>query len=211
MRLYLIYLFTLVMFSVIIVGCQETATPQPSPTATESASATPVDTPTVTPTPALDENIVTEEANSGLDPAPTLTITPVVTEEIIPFADGYSIAISQVQEFSGDTPSSMPSLGEGQKFVLFTVSLLNEEAADAITVERQDIMLLDTEGNTYEPIEQGTTISPLLQDITLETGDSFIGFALFSMPEDMTPDIFRWCLSDSCDVRIQTRFEILDR
>ncbi len=140
-----------------------------------------------------------------------IPVTIVATDDDQPSAlsanRAYSLAASPAQVLAGDgdieIPETYPELPEGQKFVVVTATITNVSAAEPIAIEREHLALIDGDGDEYPPVEvEG--ISPLLYDLELVPEQSLRGFALFTIPEDVTPEYIQWCPAGDCEQIVQS-------
>lgn len=147
------------------------------------------------PTESLAEVTVTS-TEEMVDQTPTATATEEAEPPNTSADANLYLVVTRADRYT-DTPSenpipeSFPELAEGQQFVFITATLGNE-GDETINIAREALALRTTEGTNYAPIEiEG--ISPLLYGMSLAGSDSVIGFVLFSIPVDSTPDVLAWC------------------
>lgn len=181
-----------------------------TPTEEETAilAATAETTPEITleSTAADDSDVVSAEAT----PDATAEVTPEVTEDAsedialisVSADDAYYIAVSYA--LSEDTLSpDLPAPEPTNQWIMLTATLANQ-AGDPLTVEQDDLVLVDTRGNRYLPEAPDEFTQPALVGTELVEGESIYGQVLFSIPEDAYPDWLEWCLDETCNEVIRS-------
>ncbi len=174
-----------------------------------SACQSPADSPpTSTAQPIVTAHPTEEAIPTGI---PVTIIAPENNERVTLGSDSaYSLVASSAQVFTADSdieiPDSYPPLPEDHRFVIVTATVTNISAEQPITIEREQLALFDSDGSTYPPVEVEEGVSPLIYDLELAREESLIGFALFAIPEDVTPEGIQWCPDGDCEQMIQSPF-----
>jgi hypothetical protein len=150
-----------------------------------------------------------------------VTEEPAVTEEasinrdiISTSEDGaYTVTATRAEIYTTESetvPPTFPDFTEGEQLVLVTASLLNNTADDPVEVERDHIALIDTNGDSWEPLDVEAP-TPTLYDQTLALEENVVGFALFSIPEDVTPQLIQWCPEGDCPTPLESVLTLVER
>lgn len=152
---------------------------------TEEADAEPVDA------------VATEEVDTG-----------ETTNNDESNADGsYSIAPVSAEVFTDENPLLEDvSLGADEQQILVTASFYS--ASTSITVNVGDVTLIDDEGNSYSPIENGETLTPYAIGAELTAGTSLRGFVVFAVPVDAQPAMLEWCPAGNCDAVVASEVTV---
>lgn len=204
----------LAIIGIFISGCgllspsssaEEATTPEAAPevATTEAATAavTPDTTPDTTPEVAATTPQATPEAAETPEAAATQEASTTEDPSGFISADGaYFVTADRLTVATGVNVNPAP---EGHRWIMLTGTLANQ-SGPTVSVDTEDLTLLDAQGNRYEPGEMVERVQPSLIGSTLEAEDSVYGFAIFAVPEDVEPNTVEWCPGGQCDEPLRT-------
>ncbi len=190
------YIRIIFLLVLALAACQ-TQTDSPTPQATSEATAEATQSPVA---PA-------ETSAAELDASPTATEEPASVET--PESDIVSaigageiyIAVSTLLE-ADSVPPAPQDAPEGFRWVVISATLANQSDAP-IDVAPSQLIIIDAEENRYTALSDDSSLTPQLVGITLESGDSVMGFARFAIPVSAVPQLVEWCLDADCASKLQ--------
>ncbi|MGB7342222.1 MAG: hypothetical protein WBC91_25215 [Phototrophicaceae bacterium] len=156
-----------------------------------------------TESPIATEVVVATEASE----TEQVDVVPQTEEVILGSEGGYSIAFAQAEIYSqNDALLDNATLSSVERYSLITASFLTEIVS--ITINPDDITLIDDSGNEYPAIEDGTPLNPYAINSELTIGESLRGFVVFTLPVDAIPTTLQWCPAGNCDALIETNVTV---
>lgn len=147
----------------------------------------------------------TEQATQATEEAtPEETVAVTEEAEIISVSEGgeYYIAVSYTVD-----PAENEDVGEapeGQQW-LIVVATLSNQAGETVTVNPEDLALLDNNDNRYPPEQPDNSTQPPMVGAELAEGESVLGLARFAIPENVIPTVLEWCPGGTCETPLQSR------
>lgn len=148
---------------------------------------------------------VSEQATQATEEAtPDETAAATEEAEIVSVSEGgeYYIAVSYTVDPPEDDEVGAPP--EGQRWIIVVATLANQ-GGETVTVEAEDLALLDTNGNRYLPEPPDNDTQPPMVGAELAEGEDVLGLARFAIPEDIVPTILEWCPTETCETPLQSQ------
>lgn len=176
-----------------------------APSATEEPTEEPTEDVTAVVTEEVaDTAITTEEPTFNLDNSQTSASDAMQVVAEYDFKNEDDTLILSIHSVgNGEGIDNLPDLEEGAYWVVVTATLLNF-TGEAIEITEDSISLLDTSDNVYEPVAAGEAFRTGLIGTELSGTGTYMGSALFSLPEDETPFLFQWCPEENCTSPLQS-------
>lgn len=141
---------------------------------------------------------VTPEPNDETPEPTSIDETPEPDDETPePSIDEqYDVSVSYGLE-ADSAPEAPEAPPEGSRWFIVAATVANE-GGNTIEIDQDELALIDSEGNRYEPLADDPSLSPSLLG-TFEQGESVLGLVRFAIPNEATASFLEVCLDDECN------------
>lgn len=130
--------------------------------------------------------------------------------QVLNSAEGFSVSVTRAEMYTANNaPAALGNPPRGTRWALITASLYNETGRDALTVQREDLVLMTSHGKALLPQPGVERIKPYLVGYTLPIGNSVYGFVVYAVPTTEAITALQWCPTSNCTERLNAPIPLI--